>query len=470
MASQTPTSVVIDMQLDLSDIQGNVLRGYRLPFACYIFLRLTEAAAARAFLGEMAPLVTNAEVWDEGKPESTLNIAISATGLQALDLPVETLNSFPPEFLEGMAKRNEILGDRGASAPENWEPMWGERIDSWMSINAISQDALERAYARVTQAIEKTKGAEVAFYQDAGVLFVNGKPAPIEHFGFADGFAQPDFIGGQAVDTPGDGKIGRRGAWDEIATGEFILGHRNEADELPVSPKPWVLAKNGSFLVYRKLQQDVTGFRAYVADWGSRYAGGPEKLMAKMIGRWRDGTPLALSPDKMDKSIVSDPNRVNNFTYGDDPEGAKCPIGAHVRRANPRDSLGFDGRLATRRRIVRRGLPYGPHAPEGQPVDDQERGIIFMALNASISRQFEFVQQQWINYGNDMALGEEVDPIIGANDGTGRFVIPGDRKSKEEPFICGRLPSFVTLKGGGYFFLPGLNALRFLAAGSIDPR
>ncbi|MDB5571857.1 MAG: Dyp-type peroxidase family [Hyphomicrobiales bacterium] len=458
------------MQLDLSDIQGNVLRGYRLPFARYIFLRFREAKGARDFLALMAPLVTNAEIWDEGRPASTLNVAISATGLEALELPVETLTSFPPEFIEGMARRSEILGDRGASAPDQWEPLWSERIDAWMSINAASPEAREARYALVTAAIEKTSGAEVAGYQDAGVLFVNGKPAPVEHFGFADGFAQPDFVGGQAVDTPGDGKMGRRGAWDEIQTGEFLLGHRNEADELPVAPKPWILSKNGSFLVYRKLQQNVTEFRSYVAEQGARYQGGPEKLMAKMVGRWRDGTPLALSPDKMDKSIVADPQRVNNFVYGDDPEGLKCPVGAHVRRANPRDSLGFDGRLATRRRIVRRGLPYGSYVPEGQPVDDEERGIIFMALNASISRQFEFVQQQWINYGNDLAQGEDRDPLIGGNAGTGRFVIPGDPKRKEEPFICGRLPSFVTLRGGGYFFLPSLTALRFLAAGVVDPR
>ena len=458
------------MQLDLSDIQGNLLRGYRLPFARYIFLRFTQAEAARAFLGGVAPLITNAEIWDEGKPENTLNIAISASGLQALELPIETLNTFPPEFIEGMARRSEILGDRNASAPDKWEPMWSERIDAWMSINALSPAAREAGYKRVTDLIEKTKGAVVVGTQDAGVLFVNGKPAPVEHFGYADGFAQPDFVGGQAVDTPGDGKMAKHGKWDEIQTGEFILGYRNEADELPPAPKPWVLAKNGSFMVYRKLEQDVKAFRSYVEEWGKRYAGGPEKLMAKMVGRWRDGTPLALSPDKMDKSIVADPQRVNNFTYGDDPEGAKCPLGSHIRRANPRDSLGFEGRLATRRRIARRGLPYGSYVPEGEPVDDQERGIIFMALNASISRQFEFVQQQWINYGNDFALGEAADPVIGGNHGKGRFVIPGDAQRNEEPFICSKLPSFVTVRGGGYFFLPGLNALRFLAAGNIDPR
>lgn len=458
------------MKLDLSDIQGNILRGYRLPFARYLFLRFELTLGFRQFLNDVAPLVTNAEIWDDGKPESTLNIAISASGLEALEIPTETLNGFPAEFIDGMAKRCDILGDSGSSAPKNWEGMWHERIDAWISINAISMEARERGFAALVAIVEKSEGAQIVGHQDAGVLFLNGKAAPIEHFGYADGFAQPDFIGGQAVDTPGDGKIAKHGRWDEIATGEFILGYRNEAEELPPAPKPWILSKNGSFLVYRKLRQDVAAFRAYIDEWGAKYSGGPEKLMAKMVGRWRDGTPLALSPDKMDKEIVADPLRVNNFTYGDDPDGLKCPVGAHVRRANPRDSIGFEGRLATRRRIIRRGLPYGTYIPEGMPVDNEERGIIFMALNASISRQFEFVQQQWINYGNDFSLGEESDPIISTNEGGGSFVVPGDPKRKEETFICGQLPSFVTVRGGGYFFLPSLTALRFLAAGIVDPR
>ena len=458
------------MTLDLTDIQGNILRGYRLPFARYAFLNVTDSNRGREFLRRVTPLITNAEIWDAGKPEKTLNLAISRSALSALDLPMGAINSFPVEFLEGMAKRSAVLGDTGPSAPNAWEPIWRGRVDLCVSINALSRAASEDGFAELMAAAEESQGAALVGAQDAAALIVNGAPAPVEHFGYTDGFAQPDFVGGQAVDSPGDGKIGRGGSWEEIKTGEFILGYRNEADELPAAPIPSILAKNGAYLVYRKLEQNVGAFRAYVRDWGARYPGGPEKLMAKFVGRWRDGTPLALSADAMDPSLVADPRRNNNFVFRDDPEGLKCPIGAHIRRVNPRDSLGFGGRLATRRRLIRRGLPYGPYVPEGADVDGQERGIIFMAVGATISRQFEFVQQQWINYGNDFGVGEARDPVIGNNQGSGRFIIPGDVRKGEEPFICSDMPSFVTLRGGDYFFTPSLTALRLLAAARIDPR
>ena len=192
--------------------------------------------------------------------------------------------------------------------------------------------------------------------------------------------------------------------------------------------------------------------------------------MAKFVGRWRDGTPLMKSPDRPDPVVAADDTKNNDFTYASDPDGLVCPHGAHIRRVNPRDSQGFNGRLATRRRIVRRGLPYGEWLPEGEPDDGRARGIIFMALGASISRQFEFVQQQWVNYGNDFNLGESRDPLIGNNAGEGFFVIPGQAGTNEPPHFCAKLPSFVTLKGGDYFFLPSLTALRLIASGSIDPR
>lgn len=458
------------MALDHTDIQGNLLRGYRLPFARYIFLNIGTADAGRAFLREMAERITNAEIWDDGKPSHTQNIALSRSALTALGLATETIQSFPAEFLEGMARRWEILGDKGNSHPDHWDDEWQGRVDLWISINAISPNAREGAFEQV-MSLAKAYSVELVATQDAGALQIDGKFVPSEHFGYADGFAQPDFIGGQAWDTPGDGKMGPRGhGWEEIRTGEFILGYRNEADELPVAPKPDILAKNGTFLVYRKLVQHVTAFRDYVAQESTTYTGGPEKLMAKFVGRWRDGTPLMKSPDRPSPSIVADDDQNNNFTYGSDPKGLVCPHGAHIRRMNPRDSQGFNGKLATRRRIIRRGLPFGDWLPEGDPDDGQERGIVFMALNASIARQFEFVQQQWVNYGNDFNLGEARDPIIGNNAGKGFFVIPGKAGSAEPPHLCTGMPSFVTVKGGDYFFLPSVTALRLLAGNAIDPR
>ena|SRR5205085_9701862 len=150
-------------------------------------------------------------------------------------------------------------------------------------------------------------------------------------------------------------------------------------------------------------------------------------------------------------------------------DGTRCPIGAHVRRVNPRDAQGFNGRLVNRRRIMRRGLPYGQWTPEDQPArDEDEHGIIFMALNASLYRQFEFVQQQWINYGNDAMQGNDRDPIVGNHDGTGKFMIQGREDPQNPPFLCAKLPAFVEVRGGDYFFIPSLTALQLIASGKVD--
>jgi Dyp-type peroxidase family len=259
--------------------------------------------------------------------------------------------------------------------------------------------------------------------------------------------------------------------WAPLATGELLLGYADEAGELPVAPVPHLLAANGTFMVYRKLHQNVATFRAFLDRQAALYGGGKEKLAAKFIGRWRDGTPIERSPDKPDSSIAQDPNLSTDFTYGGDLAGARCPMGAHLRRVHPRDAFGFNGRLINRRRITRRGLPYGPFAAEDQPVSDaDDRGVVFMALNASLSRQFEFVQQQWVQYGNDSHLGNDKDVLMGNHGGHGRFVVQGDSSNTNPPFVCSNLPDFVELRGGDYFFLPSITALGMIALGLVDPR
>jgi deferrochelatase/peroxidase EfeB len=180
---------------------------------------------------------------------------------------------------------------------------------------------------------------------------------------------------------------------------------------------------------------------------------------------------LELSPDKEDPSMVNYPARSTNFTYGADTEGTRCPIGAHMRRVNPRDAFGFNGALINRRRIMRRGLPYGVCTPPDEPaIDSDEHGVIFIVLNASISRQFEFVQQQWIQYGNDSRQGSDRDPLMAAHNGHGKFMIQGDTSPSNPPYMCTGLPSFVETRGGDYFFMPSLTALRLIATNSVDPR
>ena len=224
-------------------------------------------------------------------------------------------------------------------------------------------------------------------------------------------------------------------------------------------------------MVYRKLHQNVATFRNYVEEQGRLYPGGKEKLASKFMGRWRDGTPVELSPDHPDPALVADDNRNTNFTYGNDLSGQRCPIGAHIRRGNPRDAFGFNGELVNRRRIMRRGMPYGKYVPEDQPVrDEDEHGIIFIALNASLFRQFEFIQQQWIEYGNDLHQGNDKDPVIGNHEGKGKFVVQGTADPQNPPLLCAHEPNFVELRGGDYFFVPSLTALQMMASGTVDPR
>jgi Dyp-type peroxidase family len=458
-------------KIDVSDIQGFSLKGYNFPRARYLMLELMHPPEARAFLQRMLPQITTGERWDV-KPLTTLNIAFTHKGLVKLQLPLATLLSFPLEFQQGMKARADILYDTGRNGAHHWDEVWKEdRVHVWLAINAQTAEALEDACAAIQKLMDETRGARLLHSQPACAIFLGGKASPKEHFGYTDGFGNPDFKGAERQCVPGQGKLTKEGGWESLATGEFLLGYADEAGELPVAPIPHLLARNGTFMVYRKLHQNVATFRKYLDENGAKYAGGKAKLAAKFVGRWQDGTPLELSPDHEDPALVKDKERNTDFTYRADPDGGRCPLGAHIRRVNPRDAFGFNGGLINRRRIMRRGLTYGDYVPDGEPVSDaDERGVIFMALNASLCRQFEFIQQQWIEYGNDAHQGNDKDVLLGNHEGHGKFVVQGTAEPDNAPYICGGLPNFVELRGGDYFFIPSLTALDMMAAGTVDPR
>jgi Dyp-type peroxidase family len=442
--------------LDLDRIQGLVVRGYRLKLARYIFLRIDDPAGAGLWISQITSEVVTAAPWSE-KPVSGVNIAFSYTGLAALALPSQTLASFPEEFREGMAARSTLLGDEDLSEPANWEPPLGTpEVHVLVFIAAAHREALDAHDQRIRASIERVGGLTVIHEDNGGYM-----PDYREHFGYADGFAQPEIEGAGLSSQPGDGAPLSGGHWRPIRAGEFILGYPDEENVLPVAPTPGQLATNGSFLVYRKLHQDVAAFRAQLSRAAELYPGGEELLAAKIVGRWRDGTPIDLSPEHPDPAIVADGDRNNAFSYSADSDGLRCPVGAHVRRANPRDSLPFEGKLVNRHRLVRRGIPYGDKLPYGAPDDGKDRGVIFMCLQASIARQFEFIQTQWLNRGNAFTLGEDQDVLAGrqAGDGPHKMTIPGN-----PPFLFGPLQRVVTVRGGEYFFVPGINGLEFLAA------
>jgi Dyp-type peroxidase family len=253
----------------------------------------------------------------------------------------------------------------------------------------------------------------------------------------------------------GTGDTPTPGSGAPLKAGEFILGYADE-EGLPARlPQPDMLSRNGSYMAYRRLEEHVGAFRDFLRQHGET-AQEQELLAAKLMGRWRSGAPLVLAPDKDDPALGADPQRNNDFTYKkDDPFGYAVPLGSHIRRMNPRDTA----HNMNRRRMIRRGATYGPHLPDDAPEDGRERGLAAFVVCASLIRQFEFAQNVWVNDKTFHELENERDPMGGNHDGTLEFKIPRRPIRRK---ITG-LPSFTTLRGGAYFFLPGIRALHYLS-------
>lgn len=441
--------------VDLEDIQGNVLRGYTYPTAAYIFLRVDDVPRAKALLGRMLPRITSGVPWEEEAPATAIQIALTYAGLERVGVPADILATFPEEFRQGMAARADKLGDRGPSAPAYWENGLGTGeahvlVTVW-AVNVAHLNAVREELRQVGAAA----GATTVVNETRAEALPGGR----DHFGFADGIAQPAVEGTGTKGRPGDGQPTGAGGWRDVATGEFLHGYVDEDGTLPDAPVA-PFDRNGTFMVYRKLHMDVAAFRRFLHETGRRFPGGPEMLAAKIVGRWRDGTPLALSPDAPDPEMAADPERINNFSYADDPQGLRVPIGAHIRRAAPRDSQGFfEGRLTNRHRLIRRGRPYGPPLPPDVMEDDgADRGLVFVCFNVNTWRQFETVQRLWIDDGDPFQLGSDKDFLVGCPHGKpNKMVIPGS-----PPFLCAPQPHFVTTRGGEYLYQPSISALRWL--------
>lgn len=473
------------------DIQGILLSGFgHLSYTYYLVLTVTDAVAAKAWLKQTIPAVTTAQRWPKDangktiKPDITLNLALTHSGLAVLWLVEKALNTFPREFIEGMAepKRAEILGDTGASAPSQWE-FGGDRGASVHLMVMLHGHSLEQLKDYAQTLLGDGSGLAVVAVEEGFRL-----PSKKEHFGFNDSVSQPEIKG---LETPGSSPS------QVVATGEFLLGYPDgygifaltpvvpAADDpehlLPGFPGTELpgyknFGHNGSFMVYRKLSQDVARFWQYIDSQTRDAEGQPDPqamklIAAKFVGRWPSGAPLTLTPDQDKPELANQ----NDFLYlPTDAKGFGCPMGAHIRRTNPRDSLldaPGQGSLMTssRHRILRRGSLYGPplfpldaidqgQLPIDIQADGQERGLHFFCFNADIGRQFEFVQQTWANNPRFEGLYDNKDPLIGDNDGTGTMAMP--RCPVRQRAL--NLPRFVGMQGGGYFFMPSIRALRYL--------
>jgi len=428
--------------LDFNDIQGTLLRHRPdVYYGVYILFRVDDAEVLKRSLRTVLPKVTTAADWESPRP-FTLNIAFTYSGFEALGVPADSLASFADEFREGMAARSVVLGDVGASDPKHWTaPFGGRDVHIGVVIASTNADGLDEPVSIAQQ----LAGATIIYRLDAGVL-----PNRREHFGFRDGISQPHIIG--STDQPRPGQ-------DAVMPGEFIFGYEDELGNVAAGPTPEVLARNGTYLALRQLHEDAAGFRRYLRD-NSRSPKDEERIAAKMVGRWRSGAPLALSPEHDDPELAADPQRNNDFRYYDhDLNGLRVPRGCHIRRVNPRDSLKDSIVSVNLHRVLRRGAAYGPMLADGVLEDDgAERGIFFIFLGASLARQFEFVQQVWMNDGDFVGLGNEKDPLVGDNNGTGTYTIPGKPVRRR----LSAFPRFVTVRGGEYFYLPGIAAMTWL--------
>lgn len=476
------------LRAEAPDIQGLVLQGYgKLRAAAYLLLRITDPASAGAWLRELTGELT----YGSGRPEAgAVNIAFTVGGLSALGLPPVTLAGFSPEFCEGMtsAHRSRLLGDTGAASPSQWR---------WGGPQSPAVDVLLLVYARDEQALDHALSLQRDRLSDHGlteVVALRTRDIGVrEHFGFRDGLSQPQFAGLRAADP-----------LHTVAPGEFLLGHLNGHGQYPRSPlvpagldrgdllprrPPGPTAamapvpaglkdahdfgRNGSYLVLRSLRQDVSGFWRWADHQTRRPGGAPDPaartaLAARLVGRWPSGAPLTRSPD-LDRPELA---HENDFGYdAEDRAGTRCPLGAHVRRTNPRDSLApkpgtaSSVEVANRHRLIRRGRSFGPPIEPGaalteDPATAPERGLHFLALCADLARQFEFVSHTWAMNPNFAGLLDDADPLLsGHTERGGSFTVQAVPVRRRLDGV----PAFVTPTGGAYFFLPGGRALRYLA-------
>ena len=522
----------IRSDIDIADIQAIVWSAFdSLKGARYMMLRVTDARAARQWLGGIEPTSLGGLYDKDGvtvRQDKVVQVALTAAGLGALG--VKDVENLAPEFLEGMAghpNRSQRLGDIGANAPDKWAWGYKDREPHVLLVLFAGDDAHVEALAAGHKAKAEESGLSEIATLSASDL---GDKEP---FGFTDGVSQPSFDW-EAPRKPGT--AADRDYTNLLALGEILLGYRNEygllterpsvpsgekAGHLPQGvhpPSRRDLGRNGSYLVFRQLAQDVDGFWQWVGEEAKRVNVKPNELAEAMVGRKLNGDPLDdLTRGRSIPGIdISDGER-NGFLYDTDPDGLSCPLGSHVRRANPRTGDAPGGRrgmidnllttlgLTVRRqkkptsstlpwplnntiwpfvrlqddavasarfhRILRRGREYVHPTESGE--DDIERGLHFLCLNANIARQFEFVQGAWIASAKFAALSGEQDPLLGnrepfpnppvsvAPQKTDGFSRPGAPPSCK---YSSGLPQFVTVRGGAYFFLPGLAALKWIAS------
>ncbi len=443
------------------EIQGNILTDYKnITHGCLLLLRLGSPASARTILQGLQPQVTKGATTHAS---ATLNVALTYNGLKALGLGDDELVKFPKEFREGMQARASLLGDIGANHPSKWKlprANWPLDAAAGGTVPLSSVDlVIQLQKANVKQDADKWSwSAEHPLYQKVAELAQQVESAggqllavePLrrklldgnvhEHFGFRDGLSQPK-------PDAGHDDV------DRVALGEVLLGHANDHNDLIEDTQDPIL-HNSSFLVVRKLSQDVAEFEKFLDSHGEEI--GREELAAKIVGRNVDGTPIV----KAKAQTCADDN---NFNFAADDEGLKCPFHAHIRRTNPRTAQ-LNGEPVPR--IMRRGFAYGPRYEEDPEAD---RGLMFMAYNANIAQQFEVIQR-WISGGNSTGvLSAHSDPLLGVAGPGHERAMSFVHNNKVLRYNLGEKP-FVKLEWGMYMFVPSIGALQKLCENDVSAK
>jgi deferrochelatase/peroxidase EfeB len=476
------------MTIDLSDVQGNVVRGYGLSYdrARHFVVGIgDDPGPARGFLGELVDgrtydgvNVTPGTEWDPGhRPASCLNVGITWAGLGALGVAQQALAAFPQAFREGPAARavpakddetDVGLGDVGESAPELWYMGGPGTPEVHLVVSVYSQGLarLDDVTVGLRRALADFGLIEHSCH-DAEGLPSRGRPAGRVHFGYVDGIGQPRIAGAPGKPQPPDMQL-------EMPAGDLLLGrdYRNSFGGNFAGSLPSTLVDNATYGAFRILRQDAGAFEALLLRWAAATGLEPELVAAKLMGRWRNGVPLVLSPKTDTPEPKLPQSRLNDFDYVspdahpelyDDGDGLRCPIGAHARRLNPRGSRVMG--TPSNRRVVRRSMPYGPELAAGATDDDGvDRGLVGYFLCGDLEAHFEFIQRAWVN--SDFAtsgIRGTREPIMGAQPGGGgtfRIHVNGGSR----PTTLNGLPTLVRTRGGAYCLLPGIGGLRHLAS------
>jgi Dyp-type peroxidase family len=476
---------VAEPSLELDDIQGDVLIGLQKHAECFVFFKIVDPSLFKRLVKlHMVRRITSAwqaNHWEQllaqrgrygGSPGAFmgLNLGFTRDGLtQLLGTGRPRLD---PSFERGADDPATIDRLHDPPAAVWLKEFRSNRIDGVFLVTGPSEGLANFHRAEVLRLLGSS--AKV-IYSEMGTTRP-GAQRGFEHFGYRDGISQPGIRGlsRRSTSNPDQGLPGQ----DLIWPGEFVFGYLGQDPNDAVKPgppphmgAPWL--RNGSYMAFRRLEQKVPEFRKFVAERAARLGMEPELLGARLVGRWKSGAPLELSPLRDDWVLGNDPRRNNDFDYGDDPFQRRCPYAAHIRKVYPRDDAPGGEAEAQTHRIRRAGITFGPEVMPGETTTRHSRGLMFVCYQTSIARQFEFIQ--WRHANEPDFVNDKVRPMSGAPVTPGFDPIIGqaagsDPREMDEPFpnypagnrrTTLEIPNqFVVLTAASYFFMPSITALR----------